>query len=43
MQVKRCFEILQKIEEFKEIVRIIDSKVDKNELLEAIKQVAHIK
>ena len=43
MQVKECFKILQQIDEFKEIVRIIDNKVDKNKLLEAIKQVAHIK
>jgi hypothetical protein len=43
MQVKECFKILHQIEEFEEIVRIIDNKVDKNKLLEAIKQVAHIK
>ncbi|MEM2179162.1 MAG: N-6 DNA methylase [Candidatus Methanomethylicaceae archaeon] len=43
MQVKECFKILQEIEEFKEIIRIIDNKVDKNKLLEAIKQVSRIK
>ena len=43
MQVKECFKILQQIEEFREIVRIIDSKVDKNKLLEAIRQVVHVK
>jgi glycerol dehydrogenase-like iron-containing ADH family enzyme len=43
VQVKECFKILRQIKEFKEIVRIIDNKVDKNKLLEAIKQVARIK
>jgi hypothetical protein len=43
MQVKECFKILQQIEEFREIVRIIDNKVDKNKLLEAIRQVVHVK
>lgn len=43
MQVKECFKILQQIEEFKEIVRIIDNEVDKDKLLEAIKRVSRIK
>ncbi|MEM4521628.1 MAG: N-6 DNA methylase [Nitrososphaeria archaeon] len=42
MQVKESFKVLQQVKEFQELIKTIDDKVDKNKLLEAMKQVARI-